>query len=275
MAEKCNKIKVGFYQFEPIFGEKEENFEKVLSAIEIYAYDIDLLVLPEFFATGYQFISKDEVEALAEKIPDGDTTEYLLGISHRKGIYIVAGLPEKDKKRFFNSAVLIGPEGFIGVYRKTHLFFEEKLYFTPGDTGFKVWDTKIGKIGIIICFDWFFPESMRLLALLGVEIVAHPSNLVLPYCPKAMPIRCLENKVFAITANRIGIECRKKNQPLHFIGQSLIVSPAGEVLVKASENEEVLITVEIEPKLSRDKSLNKFNNIFKDRRADLYRKLIQ
>lgn len=275
MAEKCNKIKVGFYQFEPKFGEKEKNFEKVLSAIEIYACDIDLLVLPEFFATGYQFISKDEVEALAEKIPGGDTTEYLLEISHRKGIYIVAGLPEKDKKRFFNSAVLIGPEGFIGVYRKTHLFFEEKLYFTSGDTGFEVWDTKIGKIGIIICFDWFFPESMRSLALRGVEVVAHPSNLVLPYCPKAMPVRCLENKVFAITANRIGIECRKKNQPLHFIGQSLIVSPAGEVLVKASENEEVLITVEIEPELSRDKSLNKFNNIFKDRRAEFYRRLIQ
>ncbi len=275
MAEQCNKIKVGFYQFKPIFGEKEKNFEKVLSAIETYTYDIDLLVLPEFFATGYQFISKDEVEALAEKIPGGDTTEYLLGISYRKGIYVVAGLPEKDKKRFFNSAVLIGPEGFIGVYRKTHLFFEEKLYFTSGDTGFKVWDTKIGKIGIIICFDWFFPESMRSLALLGAEIVAHPSNLVLPYCPKAMPVRCLENKVFAITANRIGTEYRKKNQPLNFIGQSLIVSPAGEVLVKASKNEEVLITVEIEPKLSRNKSLNKFNNIFKDRRTDLYRKLIQ
>ncbi len=273
MAEKCNSIKVGFYQFKPIFGKKEKNFKKVLSALE--KIDIDLVVLPEFFATGYQFISKNEVKYLAEKIPEGDTTEYLSEISRRKGIYIVAGLPEIDKKRFFNSAVLTGPDGFIGVYRKTHLFFEEKLYFTAGDTGFKVWHTKIGRIGIIICFDWFFPESMRSLALLGAEIVAHPSNLVLPYCPKAMPIRCLENKVFAITANRIGIECRKKNQPLHFIGQSLIVSPLGDILFKASKRQEVLTAVEIEPKSSRDKSLNQLNDIFKDRRIGFYRRLIK
>ncbi len=269
MAEKRNRIKAGFYQFKPIFGKKEKNFEKVLSALE--KIDIDLIVLPEFFATGYQFISKKEVE----EIPKGDTTEYLSEISRRKGIYIVAGLPEKDKKRFFNSAVLTGPDGFIGVYRKTHLFFEEKIYFTPGDTGFKVWHTKIGRIGIMICFDWFFPESMRSLALLGADVVAHPANLVLPYCPKAMPIRCLENKVFAITANRIGTECRKKNQTLHFIGQSLIVSPTGDILFKASKKQEVLTAVEINPTSSRDKSLNQLNNIFEDRRIGFYGSLVE
>lgn len=261
-------MKAGFYQFNPIFGKKDENIKKVLSAVK--DTDLDLLVLPEFFAIGYQFISKDEVVELSEKIPDGLTTEFLSELSLQKRFYIVAGLPERDGDRFFNSAVLTGPNGFIGVYRKTHLFFEEKLYFSPGDTGFKVWDTKIGRIGIMVCFDWFFPESMRVLALMEADIIGHPSNLVLPYCPDAMPVRCLENKVFSITVNRIGEECRKEGRSLKFIGQSQIVSPEGKVLIRASENDEVLMITEIDPELAKNKSLNSLNNIFDDRRPEMY-----
>jgi predicted amidohydrolase len=261
-------MKAGFYQFSPAFGNKEGNLEKVLSAVK--DADVDLIVLPEFFATGYQFVSKDEVAKLSERIPEGDTTELLSEISSQKGFYIVAGLPEKDGERFFNSAVLTGPDGFIGVYRKTHLFFEEKLFFSPGDTGFKVWNTEIGRIGIMICFDWFFPESMRVLALMGADIVAHPANLVMPFCPDAMPVRCLENRAYAITANRIGEEKRKEGQSIRFIGQSLIVSPEGKVLIRAMEDEEVLMITEIEPELARDKSLTSLNNIFGDRRPEMY-----
>ena len=158
-------MRAGFYQFNPAFGKKEDNLRKVLSAGK--DADLDLLVLPEFFATGYQFASKDEVVELSEVIPKGVTTEGLSELSRQKGFYIVAGLPERDGDRFFNSAVLTGPEGFIGTYRKTHLFFEEKLYFTPGDTGFRVWDTEIGRIGIMICFDWFFPESIEVACSYG------------------------------------------------------------------------------------------------------------
>ena len=261
-------MKAGLYQFAPVFGNKEENLKKVLSAVK--DADLDLLVLPEFFATGYQFVSNDEVAELSEQIPDGYTTKLLSDLSRQKGFYIVAGLPEKDGERFFNSAVLTGPDGFIGVYRKTHLFFEEKLFFSPGDTGFKVWDTEIGCIGIMICFDWFFPESMRVLALLGADIVAHPANLVLPYCPQAMPVRCLENRVYAITANRIGEEKRKEGQSLRFIGQSMIASPEGKVLIGASEDEDVLLISDIEPALARNKSLTSLNNIFDDRRPEMY-----
>lgn len=262
-------MKAGFFQFDPVFGKKDENLQKVF----LFTKDanIDLLVLPEFFATGYQFISKDEVAELSENIPDGVTTESLLQLSHQKGFYIVAGLPEKKGDKFFNSAIFTGPDGFIGVYRKTHLFFEEKLFFEPGDTGFKIWDTEIGRIGIMICFDWFFPESMRTLAIIGADIVAHPSNLVLPFCPTAMPIRCLENRVYSITSNRIGIESRKSGQTLKFIGQSLIVTPEGKILVKASENQEVLLSAEIDHRLARDKALNPFNNLFEDRRPTLYK----
>ncbi len=262
-------MKAGFYQFSPAFGKKKENLGKVLSVIK--DADADLLVLPEFFATGYQFVSKDEAARLSEEIPEGITTQSLSELSRRKGFHIVAGLPEREGNRFFNSAVLVGPDGFIGAYRKTHLFFEEKLYFSTGDTGFRVWDTKIGRIGIMICFDWFFPESMRTLALVGADVVAHPSNLILPYCPQAMPIRCLENRVFAVTANRTGEEKRKEGQSLKFIGQSLIVSPEGTVLVKAPEDEEALSIAEINQVTARNKSLNPLNNLFDDRRPEMYR----
>ena len=261
-------MKAGLFQFNPSFGKKDENIKKVLSVAA--RSELELLVLPEFFETGYQFASVDEVSSLSEKVPEGGTTERLIGLSREKGIYIVAGLPERDGDRFYNSAVLTGPEGFMGVYRKTHLFFEEKLYFSPGDTGFRVWDTGLGRIGIMICFDWFFPESMRTLALLGADIVAHPSNLVLPYCPYAMPVRCLENRVYAITANRTGTEDRKEGDPLKFIGQSLIVSHEGRVLASASGDEEILITADIDPLRASDKALNPFNDVLKDRLPGSY-----
>ena len=261
-------MKAAFYQFTPVFGKKEENIAKVISAVK--DADLELLVLPEFFATGYQFTSTNEVAELSEPIPDGNTTKALADLSIEKGIYIVAGLPEKDGDKFYNSAVLTGPEGFIGSYRKTHLFFEEKLYFTPGDTGFRVWDTPIGKIGIMICFDWFFPESARSLALLGAEVIAHPSNLVLPFCPDAMPVRCLENRVYAITANRTGTEARKDGQSLSFIGKSEIVSPKAEIVVRAGEDEDALMIVDIDPSLASNKKLNPFNDILTDRRPEKY-----
>ncbi len=266
-------MKAGFYQFNPSFGKKEDNIKRVLS--EVRDADVDLLVLPEFFATGYQFVSADEVAELSEPVPAGYTTGMVSDLSREKGIYIVAGLPEMDGNRFYNSAVLAGPGGFIGVYRKTHLFYEEKLYFTPGDTGFRVWDTAIGCIGIMICFDWFFPESMRALALSGAEIIAHPSNLVLPFCPDAMPVRCLENRVFAVTANRTGTEARKDANSLTFIGKSEIVSPDGEILARAPGDKDALMVRDIEPVKARDKAINPLNNVFKDRRPEQYRPLFR
>lgn len=261
-------MQAGFFQFNTAFGRKQENLEKVRSAARDTSPD--LLVLPEFFATGYQFISRDEVADLSEPVPKGETTEFLAGLSREKGIYIVAGLPERDGDIFFNSAVLTGPEGFLGRYRKTHLYFEENLFFAPGNTGFRVWDTKIGRIGIMICFDWFFPESARTLALRGAEVIAHPSNLVLPYCPQSMPVRCLENRVYAVTANRTGREQRGNTQALTFIGQSQITSPQGEIVVRAGIDDEMLGTADLDLSRARDKKLNDFNDLIKDRKPALY-----
>jgi predicted amidohydrolase len=122
---------------------------------------------------------------------------------------------------------------------------------------------------MMICFDWFFPEAARSLALLGADVIAHPSNLVLPYCPDAMPTRCLENRLFAITANRVGSESRGKER-LTYIGLSEVVDPKGKILYRASDKNEEGHVVEIDPTLARDKSLNRYNHLLKDRRDRFY-----
>ncbi len=261
-------MKAAFFQFSPVFGDIRGNVGKAVQTLA--ALTADLVVLPELFNTGYQFASREEVEKLSEEVPSGFTTRSLADLSRKKAFYIVAGLAERDGDNIYNSAVLTGPDGFIGVYRKTHLYFEEKLWFTQGDTGFKVWDTPIGRIGIMICFDWFFPESARTLALKGAQIIAHPSNLVLPYCPDAMVTRCLENRIFAVTANRTGNEERGGREPLRFIGSSEIVSPSGQILLRASAEKEELGRAEIDTEEAGNKKINPFNDIFEDRREGLY-----
>ena len=232
--------------------------------------ECSLMVLPELFAVGYQFASAGEVEGLSEQVPEGFTTQALMELSRKHDTYIVAGIAEKDGSHFYNSAVLTGPGGFIGLYRKTHLFFEEKLWFSPGNTGFSVFPTDSGMIGIMICFDWLFPESMRTLALRGAEVVAHPANLVLPYCPNAMPLRCLENRVYAVTANRVGTECRKDGRALTYIGTSQVTAPDSTILVRAPEEGDSLMAADIDLKSARNKAINPYNDLFLDRRPEMY-----
>ncbi|HBG93289.1 MAG: acyltransferase [Nitrospirae bacterium GWF2_44_13] len=261
-------MKAGFYQFAPRFGDMKYNLQKVIDAAA--PVETDLLVLPELFNTGYQFTSKEEAKSLSEKIPSGDTANTLIKLSAKKKVYIAAGIAEYSEGKIYNSAVLTGPDGLIGVYRKIHLFYEEKLWFSPGDTGFKVWQTPLGNIGIMICFDWFFPESARTLAFRGADVIAHPSNLILPHCPDAMVTRCIENKVFTVTANRTGSEQRGDKEKLMFIGKSQITSPKGEILYRASGDREELTVIEIAVEKARDKNLNSMNNLFSDRKKEFY-----
>ncbi|MBE9532051.1 MAG: acyltransferase, partial [Proteobacteria bacterium] len=214
-------MKVGFIQSSPKFGEVEANVKLALRNIR--KLDAELVVLPELFNTGYRFRSRKEALSLAEAIPNGATTSKLIEVAKEKNIFIVAGLPEKARGKIYNSSVLVGPKGFISVYRKAHLFSTEKRLFTPGNTPFEVHDIGKAKVGMMICFDWLFPEAARTLALKGADIICHPSNLVLPHCPQAMITRCLENRVFAITANRVGSEARVGAERLRFIGKSQIV----------------------------------------------------
>ncbi|UCE79166.1 MAG: acyltransferase [Nitrospiraceae bacterium] len=261
-------MRAGFLQFSPLFGEVKQNVDKAVSIIS--SQHADLIVLPELFSTGYQFISKKEAADLTEPVPSGYTTQRLITVSKDKNCYIVAGIAERNGDALFNSAVLTGPEGFIGVYRKIHLFYEETQWFLPGDAGLRVWETPIGNIGIMICFDWFFPEAARTLALKGADIIAHPANLVLPYCPDAMVTRCIENRVFAVTANRTGSEMRRDKEELKFIGMSEIVTPKGRILTRAGSEEEKCTVVEITVEEARNKNINQYNNIFDDRQKDFY-----
>lgn len=261
-------MRVGFLQFDPAFGEVKRNLDLVTNRLA--QVRCDLMVLPELFASGYQFVSKEEVASLAEPVPGGTTTKRLIELARERGMHLVAGLPECHGRHCYNSAVLVGPAGFIGCYRKAHLFFEETLYFTPGDTGFKVWDIGPAKVGLLVCFDWYYPEVARTLALKGADILCHPSNLVLPHCPDAMVTRCLENRLFCITANRIGAEERGGRARLTYIGNSEIVTPQGIILHRAPCDQEDLTILDVDPAEARNKSLNPHNDLLRDRRKDLY-----
>ncbi|MCK4846113.1 MAG: acyltransferase [Deltaproteobacteria bacterium] len=269
-------MKVGFIQSSPKFGEVQANVDDALKRLSTLAKKgARLVVLPELFNTGYQFKNKREAAELAEPLtPKGYTTARLMEAARDHKLHIVAGLVEVSRGKVYNSSVLVGPKGVIGVYRKAHLFYNEKKIFSKGNTPFKVYDIggiKGGlKIGMMICFDWLFPEVTRRLALLGADIICHPSNLVLPNCPEAMITRALENRVFTITANRIGTEARIKGSRLKFIGKSEIVSPMGALLCRASGSRAETRLASVDTKDSRDKKITPFNDVFKDRRIELY-----
>lgn len=262
-------MKAGFVQNRPVFGKTLENCQNVERLIGDAS--ADLIVLPELFATGYQFASMDEARSLAEPVPGGPTADFIIDLARSRSMAVVAGLAEEDQGRLYNSAILAGPKGYIGKFRKAHLFDTEKDFFAPGNLPLQVFDIGSARVGIMICFDWRFPETARTLALAGADIIAHPANLVLPHCPQAMITRSLENRVYTITADRVGTENRIPGQSLRFIGQSQAVDPDGQLLYRASEEDEDMKIVEIDTAKARNKSINARNDLIKDRREDLYR----
>lgn len=266
-------MRVGYIQFAPKFGEKKRNLERVTELL--VGKDAELWVLPELCTTGYQFTSKEELAELAEPVPFGPSIQAFLKLAREKGTYIIAGFAEEDRGNFYNSAILVGPKGVLARYRKVHLFFHEKHWFTPGNHPFTV--VKVSKIpvGILICYDHMFPEAARILALKGALIIAHPANFVIPGLGQlTMRVRALENRVFTITANRVGTEARAE-PPLTFTGMSQIVSPKGEVLALAGKETEEVGIVEINPAEAEDKYLTPLNHLFFDRRPEFYRELLE
>jgi predicted amidohydrolase len=264
-------MKIGYMQFEPVLGEKKKNLKKIFNFLEIGAQkEADLLVLPELCNVGYNFESMKEVREISEGIPEGTTTRKLSKFTKENGLYIVAGISEREGEKCYNSSVLVGPEGFIARYRKAHLFNKEKLWFSPGRTQFKVYDIHKARIGVMICFDWFFPEVIRILSLKKAQIVCHPSNLVLPYCQTALLGPAIQNKIFIITANRIGVE-----RGLQFTGMSQIISPDMKIIARSRKFDEEIKIVDIDPREADSKMITKQNNIFKDRRTDLYEYLVE
>ena len=257
-------MRIGFVQTSPLLGEVEKNLERAEELV--ISLDAELIVLPELFTTGYDLEDRAAVEALAEPA-DGPTSRRLSELARRRSTYLAYGFAERQGASVYNAAQLVGPDGALGGYRKTHLFMREKALFDPGDRAPPVLEIAAGvKIGLMICFDWVFPEVARTLALGGAQIIAHPSNLVLPWCQAAMLTRSIENRVFSVTANRVGSEGE-----LEFTGQSQVTSPRGELLVRAPARGELAAAIEIDEKLALDKRINPLNDLFADRRPGLYR----
>jgi predicted amidohydrolase len=260
-------MRVGYLQFGPIFGKKQANRERVAGFLS--DVKADLIVLPEFFASGYVFESREELMELAEE-DGGETFAFMNELSLSMGSAIVGSVAERDGDSCYNTCVLCAGGEVKARYRKVHLFDREKELFAPGDLPFDVYDLGGVRIGMMICFDWVFPEAMRALALKGAQIVCHPSNLVLPYCPRAMITRCIENGVYAITTNRVGTEARAGLE-LTFIGMSQVIGPRGDVLMRANEEEEDLRVIDIDPRLANDKMITQRNHLIDDRRPDFYK----
>ncbi len=266
-------MKAAYLQFEPRFGEVSSNLRAMQDLAANQAGEADLLVLPELASTGYLFQSRDEVFDLAEAFPGGPTADCFTQMAFDLNAVIVGGFAERSGDQVYNSCALVRPDGSSHIYRKAHLFLDEKDWFVPGDSPFEPVPAAGTLIGMMICFDWYYPEVARLLALRGATIICHPSNLVLPHCPEAMKVRCLENRLFAITANRTGRD-ERGDRSLSFIGMSQVVDPGGQILVSAPPDGDHVGLVEIDPRLAEDKDVTGRNNWTRDRRIDLFGDLV-
>jgi predicted amidohydrolase len=258
-------------QFAPDFGNKESNIKKIHNFID--NTNTDIIVFPELALTGYDFKDRNEVMKYADDF-ESPVIQEVAEKAQQQNKIIIFGFPEKSDngKNLFNSAAALFPDKELNtVYRKTHLFFRERFCFDEGDTGFfniyyKKWDLNIG---LMICYDWRFPEAARTLALKGADLIVSPSNLVTNVWEISSKSRALENKVYLAVANRIGTENRNGNELL-FNGKSVIYKYNAEEIAKASSEQEQIITAKIEPQNTRKKSFNEYNDIFSDRRPKFY-----
>ncbi|MBN1487384.1 MAG: carbon-nitrogen hydrolase family protein [Anaerolineae bacterium] len=278
-------VKVAIAQMDPKLGRNTENHAHIITLLQT-AMDAGarLVVFPECATAGYGFADLSAAYQAAETIPGKITyqlAESCAAFTRAKGAayYVIVGMLERGANPHivFNSSVLIGPAGVIGVYRKTHLpVLGVDRFVTPGADEFSVWETDLGRIGMLICYDLRFPEAMRALALAGADIIALPTNW--PDGSQNAPqyvtrTRALENRVFVLACNRCGEE-----SGFWFFGGSQIVDPRGHVLAQAGADEEICYA-EIEPALAREKRIvlrpGEFElDTFGDRRPDLYQRLV-
>ncbi len=274
-------IRVASVQTAPQMGSVAANVARSIEMVEqAAAQGARLVVLPELANTGYMFDSRQEAYALAETVPGGPSSQAWIALAQRLGIYLVAGIAERSGDRLYNAALIAGPEGYLGTYRKLHLWGDENLFFEPGDLGLPVFHTELGRIGVAICYDGWFPEVYRLLALRGADIVAVPTNWVPmpgqtpdgPAMAHALAIAgAHSNGLTVVCADRVGTE---RGQP--FVGRSLIVGSQGWTAAgpASADQEEVLVAPVDLAASRRARQLNAFNHVLRDRRRDLYDELL-
>jgi N-carbamoylputrescine amidase len=281
MSGAQSEITIACVQMEPLVGAKQANVAKSLQRIEQAAAEgARLIVLPELANSGYVFRDRDEAFALAEEVPAGETTAAWIDAARRHSVYIVAGIAERAGSALYNSAVVVGPSGHIGTFRKVHLWAAENLFFEPGDLGFPVFKTPIGRIGVAICYDGWFPETFRLQALQGADVVCVPTNWVpIPGQEAGSPAMANilhqaaahSNSLFIACADRVGTE---RGQP--FEGQSVIVNCTGWLVAgPASRDREEIIHGCVDlADARRKRNWNEFNQVLRDRRTDVYDEML-
>ncbi|MBP1933360.1 nitrilase-related carbon-nitrogen hydrolase [Ammoniphilus resinae] len=222
------KYQAAAIQFNPTLGQKEENIQQCLDRCrEAASHGAKLVVLPEMATTGYCFFNREEIKGEVEPIP-GPTTERFEQMAKQFSCYIVLGMAEVDPLTdiYYNSAVLIGPQGIIGKYRKTHLYAADTKWSKEGDLGFPVFETELGKIGCLICMDYTFFEPARMLSLQEVEVLCNPTNWNIEKCPApAWFTRAWENGVYVISANR-----SDRERGVQFSGGTSLIDPDGKLV---------------------------------------------
>lgn len=274
-----DKVKIASVQIDPAIKENKANLQKILLKLrEAAANKARLIVFPECALTGYVYTSREEAMPFAETIP-GPSTKKLAQACKELGVYCVIGLLEKSTGKLFNAAVLVGPEGIVGKYRKNHLPFLGVDRFTDkGDSGFPVFKTPIGNIGMHICYDVNFPEACRVMVLSGADILVLPTNWPegrMKVSKYVVVTRAFENKVHLVVSDRVGTERGTK-----FLGMSKIINAWGDTLVEASADKEEIVYAEVNLEDAKEKHVvlkpGEFEYSFiNDRRPDLYGRICQ
>ncbi|WP_323154506.1 nitrilase family protein [Pseudomonas alvandae] len=285
MSEPTSPVRVAVVQFDPQVGinNRETNLQRSLAlAQEAVDGGANLVVLPELSNVGYFFSSRQDAFEHAESVPDGRSVQAWIDFARQQQVFLVAGLAEREGMRLFNTGVLVGPDGFIGKYRKAHLWNLEKLWFTPGDVGFPVFETSIGRIGLLICWDIWFPEVPRILSQQGADIICSLNNWVWTPPPLFDDAgKCMAsyltmtaahvNNVFIAAASRIGEE-----RGARYLGCSLIAGTNGwPIGAVASADQQEILFADIDLTSSRSAAIwNNLNDLHRDRRADLYDQML-
>ncbi|QXI54495.1 nitrilase family protein [Pseudomonas alvandae] len=285
MSEPISPVRVAVVQFDPQVGinNRETNLLRSLAlAQEAVEGGANLVVLPELSNAGYFFSSRQDAFEHAESVPDGRSVQAWIDFARQQQVFLVAGLAEREGMRLFNTGVLVGPDGFIGKYRKAHLWNLEKLWFTPGDVGFPVFETSIGRIGLLICWDIWFPEVPRILSQQGADIICSLNNWVWTPPPLFDDAgKCMAsyltmtaahvNNVFIAAASRIGEE-----RGARYLGCSLIAGTNGwPIGAVASADQQEILFADIDLTSSRSAAIwNNLNDLHRDRRADLYDQML-
>lgn len=278
MSNAQSPARVACLQMQIVQNGKEKNLANAARMIdEACGKNANLLILPEMFNTGCMFRDRAQAYAMAEPVPGGQSTQMLLDRARQHGVYIVASLVEQDGPDLFNTAVLAGPEGLVGKYRKLHPCEEEVYWIEPGNLGLPVFHTPMGRIALLICLDVYYPEAVRICAMQGADIICVPSNWgdfkqsrMLPdpfwtMAPALCMASALSNHVIVAGTNCVGqIEDRT------FPGQSVIAGPWGAPLAGMVLNEETVIYADVDLSDSRKKNFHPTNSRLANRRTDVY-----